>query len=64
MAGELVVMSTQEIDRLGVVQQILDGRLSRVKAGELLNLGEAFPFGSCAEPAYGPSAKSTPGGSC
>src|SRR5688500_7188520 len=38
MAGELVVMSTREIDRLGVVQQILEGRLSRVKAGELLGI--------------------------
>jgi hypothetical protein len=29
MAGELVVMSTREIDRLGVVQQILERRLTR-----------------------------------
>jgi transposase len=39
MAGELVVMSTREIDRLGVVQQILERRLTRTKAGELLGIG-------------------------
>ena len=38
MAEELVVMSTREIDRLGVIQQVLARRVSRVKAGELLGL--------------------------
>jgi hypothetical protein len=34
----LVVLSTREINRLGVVQQVVARRLSRVKAGELLGL--------------------------
>jgi transposase len=38
MAGELVVMSTQELDRLGVIRQVLEQRLTRVKAGHLLGL--------------------------
>jgi transposase len=39
MAGELVVMSTREIDRMRVVQNVLEGRLTLVKAGALLDLG-------------------------
>jgi transposase len=39
MAGELVVMSTREIDRMGVVQRVLERRLTHVKAGQLLGLG-------------------------
>jgi hypothetical protein len=38
MGGELVTMSAREIDRMGVVQKVLEGRLSRVKAAELLGL--------------------------
>jgi hypothetical protein len=38
MAEELVTMSAREIDRMGVVQKVLEGRLTRVKAGELLGL--------------------------
>ena len=38
MAGELVTMSALEIDRLGVIQQVLARKLSRVKAGRLLGL--------------------------
>ena len=38
MAEELVIMSTREIDRLGVIQQVLARRVSRVKADELLGL--------------------------
>jgi transposase len=39
MAGELVLMSAREIDRLSVIRQVLERRLTRVKAGELLGLG-------------------------
>jgi hypothetical protein len=39
MAGELVVMSTKELDRLGVIRQVLERRLTRVKAAELVGLG-------------------------
>jgi transposase len=38
MAGELVVMSAREIDRLNVIRQVLERRLTRVKAGELLGI--------------------------
>lgn len=38
MAGELVVMSTRELDRLGVIKQVLERRLTRVKAAEVLGL--------------------------
>jgi transposase len=38
MAGELVVMSTQELDRLGVIRRVLERRLTRVKAGHVLGL--------------------------
>lgn len=32
MAGDLVVLSAQEWDRLAVIKQVLEGRLTRVKA--------------------------------
>jgi hypothetical protein len=38
MAEELVVMSTREVDRLGVVRQVLERRLTQAKAGELMGL--------------------------
>jgi hypothetical protein len=38
MGAELVTMSAREIDRMSVVQKVLDGRLSRVEAGKLLGL--------------------------
>ena len=38
MAGELVVMSTKEIDRVAVIRDVLGNRVTRVKAGELLGL--------------------------
>jgi transposase len=39
MAGELVLMSTREIDRLGVIRQVIEGHLKQVKAAEVLGLG-------------------------
>jgi transposase len=39
MAKELVTMSRTEIDRMGVIRKVLEGRLSQGKAGELLGLG-------------------------
>ena len=39
MAKELVTMSRTEIDRMGVIRMVLEGRLSQGKAGELLGLG-------------------------
>ena len=38
MALELVTMSTREIDRVDVVRRILEHRLTKAKAGELLGL--------------------------
>jgi len=38
MALELVTMSTREIDRVDVVRRVLDRRLTKAKAGELLGL--------------------------
>jgi len=32
-------MSRTEIDRMGVIRKVLEGRLSQGKAGELLGLG-------------------------
>jgi hypothetical protein len=32
-------MSRTEIDRMGVIRKVLEGRLSQVKAGDLLGLG-------------------------
>ena len=37
---EMVTMSTTEIDRLEVVQRVLEHRLTRVKAAELMGLKE------------------------
>ncbi len=39
MAPELVSMSRKEIDRLDVIRRVLEGRLTQVKAAELLGLG-------------------------
>ena len=39
MAKELVTMSRTEIDRMGVIRKVLEGRLSQGKAGDLLGLG-------------------------
>jgi hypothetical protein len=38
MAKELVTMSRTEIDRLGVIRKVCEGRLSQEKAGELIGL--------------------------
>ena len=38
MATELVTMSAQELDRLGVIRRVLDRRLAQKKAGEILGL--------------------------
>jgi hypothetical protein len=38
MAKELVTMSRKEIDRLEIVRRVLEGRLSQVKAAELIGL--------------------------
>jgi hypothetical protein len=38
MAKELVTMSRKEIDRLEVVRRVLEGRLSQVKAAQLMGL--------------------------
>jgi len=39
MAGATVAMSAKEIERLSVIQQVLERRLTRVKAGERLGIG-------------------------
>jgi transposase len=39
MGAELVVMSTRELDRLGVIRQVLERRTTRARAAELLGLG-------------------------
>jgi hypothetical protein len=38
MAKELVTMSLREIDRLGVIRRVLEGRLAQEKAGQLMGL--------------------------
>ena len=38
MATELVTMSAQELDRLGVIRRVLERRLTQKKAGEVLGL--------------------------
>jgi hypothetical protein len=38
MAKELVTMSRKEIDRLGVIRRVLERRLTKKKAGELMGL--------------------------
>ena len=38
MAMELVTMSRKEIDRLGVIRRVLEGRLGQEKAGQLMGL--------------------------
>lgn len=38
MAKDVVIMSRREIDRLGVIRRVLEGRLSQKKAGELMGL--------------------------
>jgi transposase len=40
VAQELVEMSSKELDRLAVVRQVLEGRLTRAKAGEFVGLSE------------------------
>jgi hypothetical protein len=39
MATELVTMSRKEIDRLGVIRQVVEGRLGQAKAGQLMGMG-------------------------
>jgi hypothetical protein len=39
MATELVSMSRKEIDRLDVIQRVVERRLTQVKAAQLLGLG-------------------------
>jgi hypothetical protein len=36
--GELLTMSAKEIDRVEIVQRVLSGGLTRVKAGEILGI--------------------------
>jgi hypothetical protein len=38
MATELVTMSRKEIDRLGVIRRVVEGRLGQAKAGQLMGL--------------------------
>ena len=38
MATELVTMSTRELDRLDVIQRVLEHRLTQAKAGDVLGL--------------------------
>jgi transposase len=40
VAQELVEMSSKELDRLAVVRQVLEGRLTQAKAGEFIGLSE------------------------
>jgi len=40
VAQELVEMSSKELDRLAVVRQVLEGRLTQAKAGEFVGLSE------------------------
>src|SRR5258708_11033142 len=40
VAQELVKMSSKELDRLAVVRQVLEGRLTQAKAGEFVGLSE------------------------
>jgi hypothetical protein len=40
MGEELVEMSSKELDRLAVVRQVLEGRLTQPKAGEFVGLSE------------------------
>src|SRR3954466_1285692 len=41
MGQELVEMSRKELDRLAVVRQVLEGRLTQAKAGEFVGLSGA-----------------------
>jgi hypothetical protein len=40
VAQELVEMSSKELDRLTVVRQVLEGRLTQAKAAEFVGLSE------------------------
>ena len=40
LAKELVTMSAREIERMGVVRQVVEGRLSQKRAGEWIGLSE------------------------
>src|SRR3954464_14697387 len=40
MGQELVEMSSKELDRLAVVRQVVEGRLTQAKAGEFVDLSE------------------------
>jgi len=40
VAQELVEMSSKELDRLAVVRQVVEGRLTQAKAGEFIGLSE------------------------
>src|SRR3954469_24288529 len=40
MGQELVEMSSKELDRLAVVRQVLEGRLTQAKAGEFVGVSE------------------------
>jgi hypothetical protein len=53
---ELITMSTREIDRLDVVQRVLERRLTRAKAGELIGLSERQVQRLCSSfAAFGPA---------
>src|SRR3954470_4469329 len=40
MGQELVEMSSKELDRLAVIRQVLEGRLTQAKAGEFVGVSE------------------------